>query len=71
MTWHTRFSFLTSLQMIMYNINGKSSCTVRDYVNELENELSKAHHIYKGESDDEDLSHFERGDNMEEARQNL
>lgn len=39
----------------VYPINGRIDTTVRDYINIFENKLDKADHIYKGESDNEDL----------------
>ena len=40
----------------VYNLNYWVNSTVRDYVTEFENMIDETDHIYKGESDDEDLS---------------
>ena len=40
----------------VYNLNYWVNSTVRDYVTEFENIIDETDHIYKGESDDEDLS---------------
>ena len=40
----------------VYNLNYRVNSTVRDYVTEFENMIDETDHIYKGESDDEDLS---------------
>lgn len=40
----------------VYNLTYLENSTVRDYVNELERRIDQSNHIYKGESDGEDLS---------------
>lgn len=42
----------------VYNLNYWVNSTVRDYVTEFENMIDETDHIYKGESDDEDLSNL-------------
>ena len=42
----------------VYNITGSYSNTVRDYVNKIEELIGETDHIYKAESDGEDLSHL-------------
>ena len=41
------------------NLKSDENSTVRDYVTEFENVLESSDHIYKGESDDTDLSELE------------
>lgn len=44
----------------VYNISGSIlGSTVRDYVDKIEEQLDNSNHIYKGESNDEDLSKLE------------
>lgn len=40
------------------NNNIWNECTVRDYVNKIEEEVDESDHIYKAESEGEDLSHL-------------
>lgn len=40
----------------VYNISGKSGDTVRNYIDEIESKIDSSDHIFKGESDGEDLS---------------
>lgn len=40
------------------NLESQYNSTVRDYVTKFENLLNKSDHIYKGESEDEDLSNL-------------
>jgi hypothetical protein len=40
----------------VYNITDNIDCTVRDYVDKIEATLDSSDHIFKGESDGEDLS---------------
>lgn len=40
------------------SLNWRTSTTVRDYVDEIERILDHTNHIYKGEGDDNDLSHL-------------
>ena len=40
------------------NLNFWENSTVRDYVDEFENKIDNSNHIYKGESDNEDLSNL-------------
>ena len=40
------------------NLNYYENSTVRDYVDELENRIDNSNHIFKGESDGEDLSNL-------------
>lgn len=42
----------------VYNLKENENSKVRDYVTEIDNELSSANHIYKGEEDNEDLSNL-------------
>lgn len=41
------------------NLEGQENTKVRDYVTKFEDKLENSDHIYKGESDDEDLSELE------------
>ena len=43
------------------NLANNSHSTVRDYVDDLESRFDKSSHIYKGESDGEDLSSLSEG----------
>ena len=40
------------------NLNYSENSTVRDYVTELENRIDSSNHIFKGESEGEDLSNL-------------
>lgn len=42
----------------VYNLNFLENSTVRDYVTELENRIDSSNHIFKGESEGEDLSNL-------------
>lgn len=42
----------------VYNLSFFENSTVRDYVTELENRIDSSNHIYKGESEGEDLSNL-------------
>ncbi len=42
----------------VYNLTNEYKCTVRDYVDKIEEELGSSDNIYKGESDGEDLSNL-------------
>lgn len=42
----------------VYNFTDNSSCTVRDYVDKIEETIDSSDHIFKGESDGEDLSNL-------------
>lgn len=58
----------------VYNILGSGywgNCTARDYVDEIERTLDESDHIYKGESDGEDLSQLAEGTIWEKLRDRI